>query len=185
MCHPRGPKDIAQKVATRLRPRPPGGHAQAFALKNRQTHNFGALRAPGAPSGEPAKIRKRGPSCPRPNGDTVIAMPDGETTVQRFKRKDGHAWLLPHDLAYEPNHSCGQSDGLKHFDLEGLAVPVDASPRSRVKSWCKANASRPGSPGNVSRDRLAPPQRCLWKPPNSSPATLTRPHGQYGARRTS
>ena len=29
------------------------------------------------------------------NGDIVAAMLDGEATVKRFKREDGHVWLLP------------------------------------------------------------------------------------------
>jgi repressor LexA len=29
-------------------------------------------------------------------------MLDGEATVKRFKREDGHVWLLPHNSAYQP-----------------------------------------------------------------------------------
>jgi repressor LexA len=36
------------------------------------------------------------------DGDIVAAMIDGETTVRRFKRSDGHAWLIPHHPAYVP-----------------------------------------------------------------------------------
>jgi repressor LexA len=36
------------------------------------------------------------------NGDIVAAMIDGEATVKTFKKRDGHAWLLPHNDAYEP-----------------------------------------------------------------------------------
>ncbi|MGY1745650.1 transcriptional repressor LexA [Blastococcus sp. SYSU D00695] len=36
------------------------------------------------------------------NGEIVAAMIDGEATVKTYKRKDGHAWLLPHNPAYEP-----------------------------------------------------------------------------------
>ncbi|MGH3312181.1 MAG: transcriptional repressor LexA [Streptomyces sp.] len=36
------------------------------------------------------------------NGDIVAAMLDGEATVKRFKREDGHVWLLPHNVAYQP-----------------------------------------------------------------------------------
>jgi repressor LexA len=36
------------------------------------------------------------------NGDIVAAMLDGEATVKTFKRRDGHAWLLPHNAAYSP-----------------------------------------------------------------------------------
>jgi repressor LexA len=36
------------------------------------------------------------------NGDIVAAMLDGEATVKTFRRRDGHAWLLPHNAAYEP-----------------------------------------------------------------------------------
>jgi repressor LexA len=36
------------------------------------------------------------------NGDIVAAMIDGEATVKTFKRRDGHVWLLPHNVAYSP-----------------------------------------------------------------------------------
>jgi repressor LexA len=36
------------------------------------------------------------------NGDIVAAMIDGEATVKRLKREDGHIWLMPHNSAYEP-----------------------------------------------------------------------------------
>lgn len=36
------------------------------------------------------------------NGEIVAAMIEGEATVKTFKRKDGHAWLMPHNEAYEP-----------------------------------------------------------------------------------
>lgn len=36
------------------------------------------------------------------NGDIVAAMLDGEATVKRFKRDNGHVWLLPHNAAYQP-----------------------------------------------------------------------------------
>ena len=36
------------------------------------------------------------------NSDIVAAMIDGEATVKTFKRRDGHAWLLPQNDAYEP-----------------------------------------------------------------------------------
>lgn len=36
------------------------------------------------------------------NGDIVAAMIDGEATVKTFRRRDGHAWLLPHNPAYAP-----------------------------------------------------------------------------------
>ncbi|MEW2067789.1 transcriptional repressor LexA [Streptomyces sp. NPDC007346] len=36
------------------------------------------------------------------NGDIVAAMLDGEATVKRFRREDGHVWLLPHNAAYQP-----------------------------------------------------------------------------------
>jgi repressor LexA len=36
------------------------------------------------------------------NGDIVAAMLDGEATVKRFKRDNGHVWLLPHNAAYPP-----------------------------------------------------------------------------------
>ncbi|MDT4937893.1 MAG: repressor LexA, partial [Pseudonocardiales bacterium] len=36
------------------------------------------------------------------NGTIVAAMIDGEATVKTFQRRDGHAWLLPHNPAYQP-----------------------------------------------------------------------------------
>jgi repressor LexA len=36
------------------------------------------------------------------NGDIVAAMLEGEATVKRFKRDNGHVWLLPHNAAYQP-----------------------------------------------------------------------------------
>jgi repressor LexA len=36
------------------------------------------------------------------NGQIVAAMIDGEATVKTFQRRDGHAWLLPHNPAYSP-----------------------------------------------------------------------------------
>jgi repressor LexA len=36
------------------------------------------------------------------NGDIVAAMIDGEATVKTWRRRDGHAWLLPHNPAYSP-----------------------------------------------------------------------------------
>jgi len=36
------------------------------------------------------------------SGAVVAAMIDGEATVKTFKLRDGHAWLLPQNPAYEP-----------------------------------------------------------------------------------
>jgi repressor LexA len=36
------------------------------------------------------------------NGEIVAAMIDGEATVKTLQRRGGHAWLLPHNAAYEP-----------------------------------------------------------------------------------
>ncbi|MFH9958938.1 transcriptional repressor LexA [Streptomyces roseolus] len=36
------------------------------------------------------------------HGDIVAAMLDGEATVKRLRREDGHVWLMPHNTAYEP-----------------------------------------------------------------------------------
>jgi repressor LexA len=36
------------------------------------------------------------------NGDVVAAMIDGEATVKTYKRRDGHVWLLPHNVGYAP-----------------------------------------------------------------------------------
>jgi repressor LexA len=35
-------------------------------------------------------------------GQIVAALIDGEATVKTFTRKDGHAWLMPHNAAFEP-----------------------------------------------------------------------------------
>ena len=57
------------------------------------------------------------------NGEIVAAMIDGEATVKTFRRRDGHAWLLPHNAAYAPipatmqpcsagsSPCCARSDG--------------------------------------------------------------------------
>jgi repressor LexA len=36
------------------------------------------------------------------NGEIVAAMIEGEATVKTFRRRDGHAWLLPQNPAYSP-----------------------------------------------------------------------------------
>ncbi|WP_435058367.1 transcriptional repressor LexA [Streptomyces sp. bgisy060] len=36
------------------------------------------------------------------HGDIVAAMLDGEATVKRLKREDGHVWLMPHNASFEP-----------------------------------------------------------------------------------
>lgn len=36
------------------------------------------------------------------NGDIVVAMIEGETTVKTFRQVDGQIWLIPHNPAYEP-----------------------------------------------------------------------------------
>ena len=36
------------------------------------------------------------------NGEIVAAMIDGEATVKTWRRRDRHAWLLPHNPAYSP-----------------------------------------------------------------------------------
>ncbi|MEV6358341.1 transcriptional repressor LexA [Streptomyces hydrogenans] len=36
------------------------------------------------------------------HGDIVAAMLDGEATVKRLRREDGHVWLMPHNPAYAP-----------------------------------------------------------------------------------
>ena len=35
-------------------------------------------------------------------GEIVAAMIDGEATVKRFTRRDGHVWLMPANAAYDP-----------------------------------------------------------------------------------
>jgi repressor LexA len=36
------------------------------------------------------------------NGDIVAAMIDGDATVKTLQRRNGHAWLLPHNPAFSP-----------------------------------------------------------------------------------
>jgi len=36
------------------------------------------------------------------NGEIVAAMIEGEATVKTLRRRDGHAWLMPANPAYEP-----------------------------------------------------------------------------------
>ncbi|WP_330342674.1 transcriptional repressor LexA [Streptomyces sp. NBC_00557] len=36
------------------------------------------------------------------HGDVVAALIDGEATVKRLRREDGHVWLMPHNPAYAP-----------------------------------------------------------------------------------
>ena len=36
------------------------------------------------------------------NGEIVAAMIDGEATVKTLRRRDGHAWLMPANPAYDP-----------------------------------------------------------------------------------
>jgi repressor LexA len=36
------------------------------------------------------------------NGEIVAAMIDGEATVKTLRRRDGHAWLMPANSAYDP-----------------------------------------------------------------------------------
>lgn len=36
------------------------------------------------------------------NGDIVAALLDNEATVKTFKRRDGHVWLMPHNVDYSP-----------------------------------------------------------------------------------
>jgi repressor LexA len=36
------------------------------------------------------------------NGQIVAALIDGEATVKTYQRRDGHLWLVPQNLAYEP-----------------------------------------------------------------------------------
>ena len=36
------------------------------------------------------------------DGDIVVAVYDGETTVKTFKRSDDHDWLMPQNPAYTP-----------------------------------------------------------------------------------
>lgn len=36
------------------------------------------------------------------NGDVVAAMLENEATVKSLKHRDGHAWLMPHNAAYDP-----------------------------------------------------------------------------------
>jgi len=51
------------------------------------------------------------------NGDIVAAEIDGEATVKTFKQRDGKAWLLPRNSAFEP------IDGT-HASIMGIVVSV-------------------------------------------------------------
>lgn len=47
-------------------------------------------------------VRQQAGGAEPADGAIVAAMIDGETTVRRLKRSDGHAWLVPHNSAYLP-----------------------------------------------------------------------------------
>jgi repressor LexA len=36
------------------------------------------------------------------NGEIVAAMIDGDATVKTYRRRDGHAWLMPANEAFDP-----------------------------------------------------------------------------------
>jgi repressor LexA len=59
------------------------------------------------------------------DGDIVAAMIDGETTVRRFKRSDGHAWLVPHHPAYVPLLA---DDATNHGTVVAVARRVTSTP---------------------------------------------------------
>ena len=67
------------------------------------------------------------------NGEIVAAMIDGEATVKTFRRRDGHAWLLPQNPAYSP-------------------IPADQA--SILDGWSPSCARSDPSPvgGNLGRD---------------------------------
>jgi repressor LexA len=47
-------------------------------------------------------VRQQEDGAEPADGAIVAAMIDGEATVKRLKRGDGHAWLVPHNPAYLP-----------------------------------------------------------------------------------
>ena len=65
------------------------------------------------------------------NGDIVAAMIDGEATVKTFRRRDGHAWLLPQNPAYSP------------IPATTPASSAEPAPPRRARS--RRMSARPGS----------------------------------------
>ena len=70
------------------------------------------------------------------NGEIVAAMIDGEATVKTWRRRDGHAWLLPHNPAYSPipaDEATHPRAG-RHGAAQGLIGRTSPS-RSRSSGW--------------------------------------------------
>ena len=100
------------------------------------------------------------------NGEIVAAMIDGEATVKTLQRRDGQAWLLPHNPAYSPIHgdeAC--SAGSWRCCASAAGLPSGAS-RERVQAvWISIAPTR-------RRDQPAPPRR--QRAP-ASPSRARRP----------
>jgi repressor LexA len=90
------PITAEQEVADVLElPRQLVGDGELFALEVVGDSMVGAAIC----SGDWVTVRRQPDAV---SGDIVAAMLDGEATVKRLKREDGHVWLLPHNAAYEP-----------------------------------------------------------------------------------
>jgi repressor LexA len=76
-------------------PRPLVGDGTLFSLKVSGDSMINAAIA----DGDRVVVRQQ---TDAENGDIVVAMLDGETTVKVFKRSGEHIWLIPHNPAYAP-----------------------------------------------------------------------------------
>ena len=65
-------------------------------------------------------VVKRADSCE--NGDTVVAMIDGEATVKRYHREGGRVELRPANPSYEP--IVFGADGIQDCTLIGIVIGV-------------------------------------------------------------
>ena len=81
------------------------------------------------------------------NGEIVAAMIDGEATVKTLRRRDGHAWLMPANPAYDP-------------------IPGDEATGARAGGGGAAAAVERPAPGAVSPVR---------RPPGSAPQRTSAP----------
>lgn len=71
------------------------GRADCFALRVRGDSMIQA----GILDGDLVVVQPQQTAEP---GEIVVALLEDEATVKRFARRDGHAWLLPENPAYEP-----------------------------------------------------------------------------------
>ena len=72
-----------------------GRSGEYFALRVRGESMLNAGILPGD-----LVVVRRQQTCN--NGESVVAMIEGEATVKRFSRKNGHIWLMPENDAYAP-----------------------------------------------------------------------------------